>query len=118
MTGRGVVAVLAGLGGLLMILGGIIGFFRGVAQGVLSHSVTLGFSALTYGIAEVILGLLILVVAGFTHFAGAGSRVGEGLILLILGLVAWFLFPGILLELGAILTALAGLIYLIMGVVR
>jgi hypothetical protein len=118
MTGRGVVAVLAGLGGILMILGGIIGFFAGLANGLVSHSVTLGFGALEYGIAAVVVGLLILVVAGFTHFAGARSKVGEGLLLLILGLVAWFFLAGLLVDIGAVLTALAGLIYLIMGVVR
>lgn len=118
MTGRGVVAVLAGLGGLLIILGGLFQFIAGVASGVLSRSLFPGLTGLEYGIAAIVLAILIWMVAGYTHYARPQNRLVEGLALLVLGVVVWVLLEGILYELGAILTGLAGLIFLLMGISR
>lgn len=118
MSGRGVVAVLAGLGGLLVILGGLFTFIVGLANGLSSRSAIPGLTGLEYGVAAIVLAILIWMVAGYTHFARPQNRIVEGIALLALGLIVWFFLPGILYELGAVLTGLAGLIFMLMGISR
>ncbi|HEV2450159.1 MAG TPA: hypothetical protein VGU43_07125 [Thermoplasmata archaeon] len=118
MSGRGAAAVLAGLGGLLVILGGLIGFIAGIANGIGSHSVLPGLGGLEYGIAAIVIAVLIWMVAGFTHYARPQNRFVAGIGLLVLGLIVWFFFSGILYDIGGVLTALAGLIFLLTGISR
>ncbi|MCI4363352.1 MAG: hypothetical protein L3K13_03495 [Thermoplasmata archaeon] len=118
MAHRGVVGLLAGIGGLLILLGGIVGFLEGVAVGIAAHQIGSGFDGLERGLVAGILGLLILVVSGYTQVGQPRGRLGEGILLLVFGLAAWLFVGGLLITVGGFLAALGGLILLVEGVGR
>jgi hypothetical protein len=118
MAHRGVAGLLAGVGGLLILLGGIVGFLRGVAVGLTAHQVGPGFDGLELGFVAGVLGILILVVSGYSQVSRPRGHLGEGIILLVLGLAAWLFIGGLLETVGGFLAALAGLILLVEGIGR
>jgi hypothetical protein len=113
MVQRSLVTILAALGGILVILGGILGFllsYHPYGFG-LYHAGIVG--ALVYGIIAVILGLVILVYSGVTHYAGISRNAAGGIILVVLGIITWIIVGGwALVAAGAFLTVVAGLVVL------
>jgi hypothetical protein len=111
MVQRSLVTLLAALGAILIILGGILGFLLSLGSEDFGGRFGSDGGALVYGVVAVVLGLLILVFSGYTHYRGASTSLGAGLVLIVLGAITWAVVGGWLLVLvGAILTVLAGLI--------
>lgn len=113
MVQRSLVTLLAALGGILVILGGILGFLLGLApngDGPRFDQVNL----VVLAALAVIFGFVILVFSGFTHLRGPERNLTGGVVLMILGLVTWVIAGDwLLVALGAFLTVLAGLILLV-----
>jgi hypothetical protein len=111
MVQRGLVAVLGAIGGILVILGGILGFLLSLGDQGFGPRFGMDSGALVYGIVAVILGFLILVFSGYTHFRGADRSIVGGVILIVLGVIAWAVVGGwVLVAIGAVLAVLAGLL--------
>ena len=116
MAQRSLVTVLAALGGILVILGGILGFLlslgpRGYGPGYPGDYGAL--SALIFGVLAVIFGLMILVYSGYTHLRGAERNLTGGIILVVLGAVTWIIVGGwLLVAVGSFLAVVAGLVLL------
>jgi len=115
MFQRSLVTLLAALGGVLVIIGGIVGFLLSLAPGA-------GFGArgdfvagaAIYGFVAVILGLIIIVFSGYTHYRGVESNLTGGLILIVLGVVTWIIVGGwVLIAAGSFLAVVAGLILML-----
>jgi hypothetical protein len=111
MVQRSLVTFLAAFGGILIILGGILGFllsfgperFGGVYNGVAG--------ALLLGLIAVVFGLVILAYSGYTHIRGANHSLSGGIILVVLGAVTWIVVGGwLLVAVGSFLAVLAGLV--------
>ncbi len=113
MFPRSLVAVLAALGGILVILGGILGFFLSFAPGGFGMSSRFVGTALVYGILAVVFGLIILVFSGYTHYRALDANATGGIILVVLGVVTWIVVGGwVLVAAGSFLAVLAGLLLL------
>lgn len=111
MVQRSLVTVLAVLGAILIILGGILGFLLSFGPVGMGDRFGADSSALVYGFIAVILGLLILVFSGYTHYRGAVRSLTGGIILIVLGAVTWAIVGGwVLVAIGAVLAILAGLL--------
>jgi hypothetical protein len=111
MVQRSLVTFLAAFGGILVILGGILGFLLSLGPHGFGGRFDDGAGALLLGIAAVILGLVILVFSGYTHFSGVERSLTGGLILLVLGIVTWAIVGDwILVAVGSFLTVMAGLL--------
>jgi uncharacterized membrane protein YesL len=111
MVQRSLVTVLAALGAILIILGGILGFLLSFGSDEFGGQLGADSSALVYAIVAVVLGLLILLFSGYTHYRAASRSLVSGVILIVLGAVAWEVVGGwILVALGALLAIVAGLI--------
>jgi len=112
MVQRSLVTVLAALGGILVILGGILGFLLSLGPdgfGVRSDDGALG--ALVWGVLAVILGAIILVFSGYTHYRGVERSLTGGVVLIVLGAVTWIIVgEWALIAAGAFLTVVAGLV--------
>jgi|SRR5208282_985538 len=114
MFQRSLVAVLAAIGGALVILGGLIGILLSLAPGDFGMRYPFGAGALLYGLVAIIFGVLIIVFSGYTHFRGVESNVTGGVILLVFGIVTWIVVGGwVLVAVGAFLAALAGFLLLL-----
>jgi hypothetical protein len=111
MVQRSLVTFLAALGGLLVILGGILGFLLSLGPHGFGDRFGDSGGALLFGILAVIFGLVILVFSGFTHFSGVERNMTGGLILAILGIVTWVVVGDwLLVAVGSFLAVLAGLV--------
>ncbi len=116
MFERRLVSLLAAIGGILVILGGIVGFFLRLSLGNYGYMYGGGYDAalLIYGMLAVIMGAIILVCSGYTHYRGVQANMGGGLALLVLGVVTWILVGGwTLISAGAFLTVVAGLVLMV-----
>ncbi len=114
MVQRSVVSVLATLGGILVVLGGILGFLLSLGPGGFGPRLDGAASSLVLGTVAVVLGLIILFYSGFTHIQGIARGATGGILLIVLGVVAWVTVGGwILVALGSFLTVLAGLVLLL-----
>jgi cation transport ATPase len=114
MVQRSLVSLLATLGGILVILGGILGFLLSIGPGMFGPHVDGGVGGLVLGVVAGILGLVILFYSGFTHIQGIRRGASGGLILIVLGIVTWVVVgQWVLVSLGAFLTLLAGVVLLI-----
>ncbi|MGB6442277.1 MAG: hypothetical protein WBF81_03160 [Thermoplasmata archaeon] len=113
MTDRSLVTILAAIGGVLVIVGGILGALLGF--GPYGYGPRYGaVDILVLAILAVIFGLIILVVSGYTHVRSADPSVTGGFVLLILGIVTWVIGGlWLLVGLGSFLTILAGLILVV-----
>lgn len=106
--------MLAALGGILIVIGGFLGFFLSVLSNGYAPHYNLGTSFVV-ATAAVLLGIVILIFSGFTRYRGAGQGMVAALAFLILGAITWFVAGGwLLVVLGAFLTILAGLILVIL----
>ncbi len=114
MVQRSLVSVLATLGGILVVLGGILGFLLSFGPGAYGPRLDGAVSSLVLGAVAVIVGLLILFYSGFTHIQGLARGATGGVILIVLGVVAWVVVgQWILVALGSFLAVLAGLVLLV-----
>jgi hypothetical protein len=114
MVQRSLVSVLATLGGILVVLGGILGFLLSLGPAMFGPHLDGAASSLVLGVVAVILGLIILAYSGFTHLQGIARGAPGGLILIVLGLVAWVVVGEVVLvSLGAFLTVVAGLVLVV-----
>ena len=115
MAQRSLVTFLAAFGGILVILGGILGFLLSYGP----HGYGPYGYGFRYGMADIavlaalaiIFGLVILVYSGVTHFRGADRSLTGGLILMVLGIVTWVIAGAwLLVAVGSFLTIVAGLV--------
>jgi hypothetical protein len=110
MSQRSIITVLAGLGGVLVILGGILGFLLSIGPGGYGPRFGGAADAVVFGLLAIVLGFVILVYSGFTHYQGVDRSVTGGLILVVLGIITWVLVGSwILIAAGSFLTIVAGL---------
>jgi hypothetical protein len=111
MVQRSVVTVLAALGGILVILGGILGFLLSIGSDDFGGRFGMDSGALVYGIIAVVVGMLILLFSGYTHYRGADRTLVGGIVLIVLGAVGWAVVGGwVLVAIGSVLAVLAGLL--------
>lgn len=110
MVQRSLVTILAALGGILVILGGILGLLLGYGR----YDYGLRYGAVDIAVLAVlaiIFGLVILVYSGATHLRGPERNLTGGVVLVILGIIAWAIGGELfLVGLGSFLTVLAGVI--------
>jgi hypothetical protein len=116
MAQRSLVTILAAIGGVLVICGGILGFLlsfgpRGFGPDYAGDGGA--FNALVFGVIAVILGLAILVYSGYTHLRGAERNLTGGVVMVVLGAVTWMVVGGwLLVAVGSFLAVVAGLLLL------
>ena len=111
MVQRSLVTVLAALGAVLIVLGGILGFLLSLGNGGFGERFGSDLGAATYGAIAVILGLLILLFSGYTQYRGPHRSLTGGIVLIVLGVIGWSIVGGwVLVAIGSVLTLLAGLI--------
>jgi hypothetical protein len=114
MFPKSLVSLLAALGGILVILGGIVGFLLSFAPGGFEMGDRFAAGSLVYGVVAVVLGLIILVFSGYTHYRGLATDATGGVILLVLGVVTWIIVGDwVLVAAGSFLAVLAGLLLLV-----
>jgi hypothetical protein len=112
MVQRSLVTVLAALGGILVILGGILGFLLSFGPRV-GPRFDGSINAAVFGVLAIIFGLVILVYSGFTHLRGAERNLTGGVVLVVLGVVTWIVVGGwVLVAVGSFLAVVAGLVLL------
>lgn len=113
MVQRSLITLLAALGGILVILGGLLGFLLSLApEGSGTHLYGV-FNALVLGVLAIIFGIVILVYSGFTHLRDPERNLTGGVVLVILGIITWVIAGDwLLVALGSFLTVVAGLILL------
>jgi hypothetical protein len=113
MVQRSMVTLLAALGGILIVLGGLLGAllsFAPVREGMPNDG---AWSAVVLGTLAVIFGLVILVYSGVTHLSGVQRNLTGGVVLLVLGLVTWVVAgEWLLVAVGSFLTVVAGIVVL------
>jgi hypothetical protein len=110
---RSLVSLLAALGGVLVMIGGIVGFLLSFAPGGFGIGDRFAASAIVYGILAVVFGLIILVFSGYTHYRSLETGPTGGVILVVLGAITWIIVGGwALVVAGSFLTVLAGLLLL------
>ena len=111
MAQRSLVTVLAALGGVLVILGGILGFLLSFAPGGLGARFGGELDALVLGALAVVFGFVILVYSGYTHLRGSERSLTGGVVLVILGVVTWVVVgEWVLVAVGSFLTVMAGFV--------
>lgn len=114
MVQRSVVSILATLGGILVVLGGILGFLLSLGPGMFGPRLDGAASSLVLGTVAVILGLIILFYSGFSHVQGIARGATGAIILIVLGVLSWVVVgQWVLVALGSFLTVLAGLVLVI-----
>jgi len=113
MVQRSLVTVLAALGGILVILGGILGFLLSLGPRGFGPAYYGPVYAGVFGALAVILGAVILVYSGFTHIRGAERNLTGGVVLVVLGVVTWIVVGyWVLVAVGSFLAVVAGLVLL------
>jgi multisubunit Na+/H+ antiporter MnhG subunit len=113
MVQRSLVTLLAALGGILVILGGILGFLLSLGPRGYGPMYYGTAYAAVFGALAVIMGAIILVYSGFTHLRGAERNLTGGVVLIVLGIVTWMVVGNwILVAVGSFLTVVAGLVLL------
>jgi hypothetical protein len=113
MAQRSLVTLLAALGGILVILGGILGFLLSLGPRGFGPMFDSAAYAAVFGALAVILGVIILVFSGFTHLRGAERNLTGGVVLIVLGVVTWIIVGDwVLVAAGSFLTIVAGLVLL------
>jgi Ca2+/H+ antiporter len=105
------VTLLAAIGAILIVVGGLLGFLLSFGSDEFGRQFGLDSGAFAYGVLAVVLGLLILVFSGYTHYRGAPRSVVGGIVLIVLGAIAWEVVGGwVLVALGSLLTVIAGIV--------
>ncbi|MFI5418673.1 MAG: hypothetical protein ACHQ2Y_07260 [Candidatus Lutacidiplasmatales archaeon] len=105
------VTILAALGAVLIIVGGIVGFLLSFGPGGLGERFGTDAGAIVYGFIAVVLGFIVLAFSGYTHYRGVEKTLTGGIVLVVLGAVTWAVVGGwVLVALGSFLAVLAGLV--------
>ena len=113
MVQRSLVTLLASLGGILVILGGILGALLSGAPFRYQMPFYGMWSAVVLGVLAIIFGLIILAYSGATHFSGVQRNLAGGVILVVLGVITWVVVGAwLLVAIGSFLTIIAGLLLL------
>ncbi len=113
MARRSWIGVLAALGGILIVVGGFLGFFLSLLPSGYAPQYSLGTSV-AVAIVAVLLGVATLIFSGYTRYRGVGQGMAGALAFLILGAITWVIAGGwLLVVIGSFLTILAGLILLV-----
>jgi hypothetical protein len=113
MAQRSLVTLLAALGGILIVLGGLLGALLSFAPARYGMPFPGVWNAVVLGILAVVFGLVILAYSGATHWAGVQRNLVGGVVLIVLGLVTWVVVGGwLLVAVGSFLTVVAGIIVL------
>jgi len=117
-SNRSTIALLAAIGGILIIVGGILGFF--LSFGPYGYRPNLGtIDLIVLAILAVIFGILILMFSGYTHYQGLGQGLSGGIAFIVLGIITWAIAGAwLLVVLGSALTLIAGLVLVIMVLMR
>jgi hypothetical protein len=113
MVQRSLVPLLAALGGILVVVGGLLGALLSI--GPARYGMPFGgmWSALVLGLLAVVFGLVILAYSGAALFGGVPRNLSGGIIHVVLGVVTWVVVGGwILVAIGAFLTIVAGMWWL------
>ncbi|MFY9717980.1 MAG: hypothetical protein WAK40_08660 [Thermoplasmata archaeon] len=103
---------MAALGGILVILGGILGFLLsfGPRYGPRLYG---SVDAAVFGVLAIIFGVIILVYSGITHYQGADRSLTGGIVLVVLGVITWVVVGNwVLVAAGSFLTIVAGIVLL------
>lgn len=118
MTNRSVALVLGFMGGLLILLGGLLRLLGELPQAVSAPMAMRLLSTLSFVLATVVLGVIVLWVCRPRVWWWPGRRLLNGILLVVMGAVTWLLLGGELLTvLGAVLAVLAGLLLPLEGLV-
>jgi hypothetical protein len=113
MAQRSLVTLLAALGGILVVLGGLLGALLSFAPGRYGMPFGGMWSALVLGVLAIVLGLFILAYSGAAHVWSLHQNLGGGIVLIVLGAVTWIVVGGwLLVAVGSFLTIVAGLLVL------
>ena len=119
MVQRNVVTILGALGAILVSLGGIVGFLLSLGASGYGGRIGGTLSALLYGVVAVVLGSIILVFSGYTHYRGVERSVTGGIVLMVVAIVTWVVVGGgVLIVLGSVLALLAGFLLVFESVVE
>jgi hypothetical protein len=118
MAQRSLVTLLAAVGGVLVILGGFVGFL--LRYGAYSYGPRYGMVDIAVVAAlAIIFGLVILFFSGYTQLHSVEQNLTGGVVLIILGLVTWVVAGAwILVAVGAFLTIVAGLVLVVLVIVH
>ncbi|HKN07860.1 MAG TPA: hypothetical protein VJ021_09770 [Thermoplasmata archaeon] len=118
MAQRSLVTFLAAFGGILVMIGGILGFL--LIFDPYGYGPRFGMANIVVLAAlAVIAGLVILVYSGVTHLQGAERNLTGGVILMVLGIVTWAIAGAwLLVAIGSFLTVMAGLIILLLAILH
>jgi hypothetical protein len=118
MVQRSLVTILAAFGGILVLLGGVLGLLLGYGR----YDYGLRYGAVDVAVIAVlaiIFGLVILVYSGVTHLRGPERSLIGGVVLVVLGIVAWAVSGELfLVGLGSFLTILAGVILFVVMMIE
>jgi hypothetical protein len=109
MAVRSAASIAGFVGGILLLLGGVVTFLTGLGpQGERL------IGAAGAAVVAVVLGLLVVMVSRPRFWWWTARATVNGVLLLVLGVVAWVLVgDGLLAEVGAFLAVLAGVLMLV-----
>lgn len=111
MLGRSVATTIGFIGGILVLLGGLLAFLMGVIRGAAVSGFGPIAGALGALLVAAIFGFLIVFTSRPRFLWWPGRRLFNGVLLVVLGVLTWFLVGGsVLVEVGAILAILAGIL--------
>ncbi len=114
MPQSGVPTVLGVVAGVLAILGGFIDFILGVAHAFFAYSPGPLVQGVAAGLISTVLGILMLVFTGYSRAGVRDHAMVGGIVLILLGVISWFLLGrSLFVVLAAVLAFLAGLVFLL-----
>jgi hypothetical protein len=119
MAQRSLVTFLAAFGGILIILGGIVGFLLRFAADSPYGPRYAGIDFAVLAVLSIVFGVVILVFSGYTHVQGHEQNLTGGVILMVLGLITWAIAGAwLLVAIGSLLTVVAGLLLVVLVALR
>lgn len=111
MDRKRIPTLLAGVGGLLILLGALVAFLLGMVNGISSHSVAAASTLVSTAVVAGVIGVIALVMTYYARGSDTERLVG-GIGLLVLGAVSWaFLMSSALALAGSILVFFGGLVF-------
>lgn len=109
--------LLAGIGGLLILLGALVAFLVGMVNGITTNSVAAASTLIATGVMAGVIGVIALVMTYYARGSETERLVG-GIGLLVLGVVSWaFLMASTLAIAGSVLVFFGGLVFAVEGLI-